>query len=100
MIGIYLPLPQSEMNCLRVEFVERLAFRYDSNLRLFQAQIAPSPPLEVKRMDLQFEIVNAWLRIRESEIEVYTDDREAPVRFVIQEALDQREQLQWTIFLT
>ncbi|MGG6270524.1 hypothetical protein ACQ4M3_37895 [Leptolyngbya sp. AN03gr2] len=98
MLGIYLPLPQSEMNCSRVEFVERLVFRYDPDLRLFQAQIAPLSLFEVKRIGLRFEIVDAWLRIRESEMEVYTDNCEAPVQFVIQEAPDQHEQLQWTIF--
>ncbi|WP_156427131.1 hypothetical protein [Leptolyngbya sp. NIES-2104] len=86
------------MNRSRVEFVERLAFRYEPDLALFQARIAPLSPFEVKRMGLRFETVCALLRIRESEIEVYTNDREAPVRFVIQEAPDQRDQLQWTIF--
>ncbi|MGG6265409.1 hypothetical protein ACQ4M3_24490 [Leptolyngbya sp. AN03gr2] len=86
------------MNLLRLNFLERLSFQYEPDLRLFQAQIAPLLQDAIDQMGLQFETVDALLRIRESEIEIYTDDREAPVRFVIQEAPDQHEQLQWTVF--
>lgn len=99
MIGIYLPLPQSQMNRSRVAFLKRLVFQYDTDLHLFQAHIAPFPQHEIDQLGIRFETVDAFLKIRESDLEIYTDDHEAPVRFVIQEAPDHHEQLQWTVFL-
>lgn len=99
MSAIYLPLPRSQMNHLRLDFIAHLSFQYEPHLRLFQAQIVPLSQDAIDPMGLQFETVDALLKIRESEIEIYTDDHEAPVRFLIQEAPDQHEQLWWTIFL-
>lgn len=75
MIGIYLPLPQSQMNQSRVAFLKGLEFQYDTDLHLFQAQIAPLSQCKINQLGVQFEIVDAFLRIRESDIEIYTDDR-------------------------
>lgn len=86
------------MNLLRLKFIEHLSFQFEPHLRLFQAQTAPLSEEAIDQLGFQFETVDAYLRIRESDIEIYTDDREAPVRFVIQEAPDQCEQLQWTVF--
>jgi hypothetical protein len=99
MTAIYLPLPHSQMNLLRLNFIEHLSFLYEPHLRMFQAQIAPLSQNAIDQLGVHFETVDAFLRIRESEIEVYTDDREVPVRFVVQEAPDQHDQPQWTVFL-
>jgi hypothetical protein len=98
MAVIYLPLPHSQMNLLRLNFIEHLSFQYEPHLKMFQAQVAPLSQNAIAQLGFQFETVDAFLRIRESEIEIYNDDRETPVRFVVQEAPDQYEQLQWTVF--
>lgn len=98
MIGVYLPLPQSQMNTLRLAFLKRLVFQYEPDLQLFQSQTRPLPPDEINQLGLCFENVDRSLRIRESEIEIYVNALDPPVRFVIQEAPDQHECLCWTIF--
>jgi hypothetical protein len=55
MIGIYLPLPHSQMNHFRVEFLKRLTFQYEPDLNLFQAQTVPLSPHEINQLGLCFE---------------------------------------------